>query len=112
VTAGAAIAACSGLRHPRMASNLHGMSRRSALRRVCLDPIRGGPQWLMAVSAGLVPPALLLLLLAMHPAPRDPHGGMYVFAVAVGLLGIALAGIALGGLWRLARWLRKALQAG
>ncbi|MGN6152318.1 MAG: hypothetical protein ACTHOH_09970 [Lysobacteraceae bacterium] len=93
-----------------MASNLHGMSRRSALRRVCLDPIRGGPNWLMAISAGLMPPALLLMLPALHPDPRDPHGGMFVFAVAAGLLGIALAGIALGGVWRLARRLRGALE--
>jgi hypothetical protein len=81
------------------------------MRRVLLDPIRGGPNWLMAVSAGLMPPALLLLLLAMHPAPRDPHGGIYVFALAVVMLGIAVAGIAIGGLWRLARRLRRALEA-
>ena len=83
------------------------MSRRLVILRVCLDPIRGGPDWLMAISAGLVPPASLLLLLAMHPAPRDPHGGMFVFAAALGMLGIAVAGIAIGGLWRLARRVRK-----
>lgn len=88
------------------------MSRRLAILRVFLDPIRGGPNWLMAVSAGLVPPASLLLLLAMHPAPRDPHGGMYVFALAVVLLGVAVTGIAIGGLWRLARRLRRTLEAG
>lgn len=87
------------------------MSRRPVILRVLLDPIRSGPNWLMAISAGLVPPALLLLLIAMHPAPRDPHGGMYVFAMAVGLLGMAFAGIATGGLWRLARRLRKTLEA-
>jgi hypothetical protein len=95
-----------------MSSNLHVMSRRPAILRTCLDPIRGGPNWLMAISAGLVPPALLLLLLAMHPAPRDPHGGMYVFAMAVGLLGMAFAGIAIGGLWRFSRRLRKTPEAG
>lgn len=73
------------------------------MRRVLLDPIRGGPNWLMAVSAGLMPPALLLLLLAMHPAPRDPHGGMFVSALAVGLLGIAIGGLAVGSLWRQVR---------
>lgn len=88
------------------------MSRRPFILRVLLDPIRSGPNWLMAISAGLVPPALLLLLLAMHPAPRDPHGGMYVFALAVALLGVAFAGIAMGGLWRLVRRLRKTPDAG
>jgi hypothetical protein len=73
---------------------------------VLLDPIRSGPNWLMAISVGLMPSAFLLLLLAMHPAPRDPHGGMFVFAVAVGLLGIAIGGLAVGSLWRLARRMR------
>ena len=76
------------------------------MRRVFLEPIQGGPNWLMAISLGLVPPAFLLLLLAMHPAPRDPHGGMFVFAAAVGLLGIAIGGLAVGSLWRLARRMR------
>jgi hypothetical protein len=86
------------------------MPRRPAILRVLFDPIRGGPNWLMAVSAGLVPPVLLLLLLAMHPAPRDPHGGVYVFTLAVVLFGVAVTGIAIGGLWRLARRLRRALE--
>lgn len=85
-----------------MASKLHGMSRHSAMLRVLLDPIRGGPNWLMAVSVGLVPPALLLLLLARHPDPRDPHGGMFVFAAAIGLLGLSMGGIVIGSVWRLA----------
>ena len=84
------------------------MPRRSAILRVCLGPIRGGPNWLMAISAGLMPPALLPMLLALHPDPRDPHGGMYVFASAIGLLGMSLCGLASGSLWRLARGKRIA----
>ena len=81
------------------------MSKAGDLLRLCLAPITGGPNRLMAFGIALIGPTSLLLLAVAFPDERDPHGGILLLVLALPMLAVAVSSVAIGRLWRhVKRW--------